>query len=141
MFSVSGLVLQRQDFDWDSRTQGVVLSSFFYGYMCTQVLGGWLGARLGGSRVYGAGVAVTALLTLITPPAVNYSVYLLLAIRIIEGLFEVGIYTILMLISVCLIDQLKVNGLSPEVSFRYTCQKESDESLISCIVYNKQDLH
>lgn len=82
-------IFQRQDFNWDSKIQGVVLSSFFYGYICTQILGGWLGARLGGSRVYCVGVAVTALFTLITPPVVNCSVYLLLAIRIIEGLFEV----------------------------------------------------
>lgn len=106
-YSVSVLVLQKQDFDWDSRTQGVVLSSFFYGYMCTQVLGGWLGARLGGSRVYGAGVAVTALLTLVTPPAVNYSVYLLLAIRIVEGLFEVSeLY--LWSCFCCLVEQIRV---------------------------------
>ncbi|XP_054262496.1 vesicular glutamate transporter 1-like [Macrosteles quadrilineatus] len=84
----NGTVVQMRDFDWDSKLQGVVLSSFFYGYICTQLLGGWLGARMGGSRVYGVGVAVTAAFTLITPPVVNVSVYLLLAIRIIEGLFE-----------------------------------------------------
>jgi len=39
--------------------------------------------------VYGIGVGVTALFTLLTPPLANVSVYLLVAVRIIEGLFEV----------------------------------------------------
>ncbi|KAL1131947.1 hypothetical protein AAG570_011558, partial [Ranatra chinensis] len=64
----NGTTYETKDFDWDSKTQGLVLSSFFYGYICTQLLGGWLGARVGGARVYGAGVAVTAVLTLVTPP-------------------------------------------------------------------------
>lgn len=69
--------------------QGLVLSSFFYGYIGTQLLGGWLGARYGGATVYGIGVFSTALLTLVTPLFANISVYLLIFLRIIEGLFEV----------------------------------------------------
>ncbi|XP_046664263.1 vesicular glutamate transporter 2-like isoform X2 [Homalodisca vitripennis] len=84
----NGTIVEKQDFDWDSKTQGFVLSSFFYGYIATQILGGWLGACLGGSRVYGVGVAVTALFTLFTPTVANASVFLLLGIRFIEGLFE-----------------------------------------------------
>jgi ACS family sodium-dependent inorganic phosphate cotransporter len=81
--------VQTADFDWDSKTQGLVLSSFFYGYIVTQILGGWLAGRLGGNRVYGIGVAATAVFTLLTPPLANSSVYLLVAVRVIEGLFEV----------------------------------------------------
>ncbi|XP_018906661.2 sialin isoform X2 [Bemisia tabaci] len=77
-----------KEFDWDSKLQGLILSSFFYGYICTQLFGGWLGARIGGARVYGVGVAVTALLTLITPPLARLNVNFLIALRIIEGLFE-----------------------------------------------------
>ncbi|KAK9511341.1 hypothetical protein O3M35_000010 [Rhynocoris fuscipes] len=77
-----------RDFDWDSKTQGLVLSSFFYGYICTQLIGGWLGTKYGGARVYGIGVFVTALFTLFTPFIANISVYLLVALRIIEGIFE-----------------------------------------------------
>jgi ACS family sodium-dependent inorganic phosphate cotransporter len=83
-------VLQARDFDWDSKMKGLLLSSFFYGYIITQIPGGWLAARVGGNRVYGVGIAVTAFLTLLTPPLTNVSVYLLLTIRIVEGLFEVS---------------------------------------------------
>uniref|UniRef100_A0A1B6KKS8 Sialin n=1 Tax=Graphocephala atropunctata TaxID=36148 RepID=A0A1B6KKS8_9HEMI len=84
----NGTVVEKQDFNWDSKMRGFVLSSFFYGYMSTQLLGGWLGARFGGKVVYGVGVGVTALLTVITPPLVNISVYLLVLLRILEGGFE-----------------------------------------------------
>lgn len=81
--------LQRQDFDWDSKQVGLALSSFFYGYIVTQLLGGWMATRFGGNRVYCAGIAATALLTLITPPATKFSFALFIVIRIVEGLFEV----------------------------------------------------
>uniref|UniRef100_A0A1B6KYE3 Major facilitator superfamily (MFS) profile domain-containing protein n=2 Tax=Graphocephala atropunctata TaxID=36148 RepID=A0A1B6KYE3_9HEMI len=84
----NGTVVEGQDFNWDSKTRGVILSSFFYGYLFTQILGGWLGARLGGSRVFGVGIAVTALLTLLIPLVANISFSLLVAIRVIEGIFE-----------------------------------------------------
>lgn len=56
--------------------------------MTTQLLGGWLAARIGGKRVFGCGILITALLTLVTPAVVNMNVYFFLAIRILEGVFE-----------------------------------------------------
>jgi ACS family sodium-dependent inorganic phosphate cotransporter len=70
--------------------KGLLLSSFFYGYIVTQIPGGWLAMRLGGNRVFGAGIAATAFLTLLTPPLTSVSVYLLLALRVVEGIFEVS---------------------------------------------------
>ena len=83
-----GTVSYEQYFDWNSKQKGLVLSSFFYGYICTQFVGGYLASKIGGNIVFAAGIGVTALLTLITPLAANTSLYLLLVIRIIEGIFE-----------------------------------------------------
>lgn len=77
-----------QDFDWNSKQKGFVLSSFFYGYITTQFIGGYLGFRFGGNKIFGLGIGMTALLTLITPLAAKYNFYVLLAVRIIEGIFE-----------------------------------------------------
>lgn len=66
------------------------MSSFFYGYITTQLLGGILASRFGGRKVFGIGVGVTALFTLITPWVATVNVYLLLVVRIIEGIFEVS---------------------------------------------------
>lgn len=46
-----GTIVEKQDFDWDSKTQGLILSSFFYGYITTQFLGGFLAAQFGGHLV------------------------------------------------------------------------------------------
>jgi MFS transporter, ACS family, solute carrier family 17 (sodium-dependent inorganic phosphate cotransporter), other len=40
-------------------------------------------------KLFGIGVGVTAVLTLFTPLAANWSLYALIAVRIVEGLFEV----------------------------------------------------
>ncbi|XP_046660384.1 vesicular glutamate transporter 2.2-like isoform X2 [Homalodisca vitripennis] len=88
----NGTIVQKQDFNWNSKMQGVALSSFFYGYTCTQLLGGWLGTRFGGRTVFGLGVLVTALFTTVTPLAATTNFYLLVAVRVIEGVFEGGTY-------------------------------------------------
>jgi ACS family sodium-dependent inorganic phosphate cotransporter len=84
----NGTVIYGPEFDWDSEIQGYILSSFFYGYITTQILGGWISAKIGGKRVFGTGIAVTGALTLLTPWLANVNVYLLLTVRIIEGIFE-----------------------------------------------------
>ena len=50
--------------------------------------GGRLAELVGGKWLFGSGVLVTAILTLLTPLAASTSVYLLYAVRIIEGLAE-----------------------------------------------------
>jgi MFS family permease len=42
---------QEKYFDWDSQQQGLALSSFFYGYILTQLAGGYLASRIGGHLV------------------------------------------------------------------------------------------
>jgi len=48
-------------------SQGMVLSSFFWGYATTQVLGGYLSDRCGAKRVMMAAMLGWSLLTLMTP--------------------------------------------------------------------------
>lgn len=38
-------------FDWNSKEKGYILSAFYYGYLCTQVIGGVIAARIGGNIV------------------------------------------------------------------------------------------
>ncbi|KAF5269201.1 hypothetical protein FQR65_LT02502 [Abscondita terminalis] len=84
----NGTTTYGQEFNWDSKVQGYILSSFFYGYLLTQIAGGWIATRLGGKRVFGIGVAATSAFTIITPFAAKQSFYLLLAFRVVEGIFE-----------------------------------------------------
>ena len=47
----NGTISYVKDFMWDSKQKGLVLSSFFYGYLLTQVAGGVLAAKIGGNLV------------------------------------------------------------------------------------------
>jgi ACS family sodium-dependent inorganic phosphate cotransporter len=76
------------DFSWSPEEQGRVLSSFFIGYLLTQVAGGWLAERLGGKLVLGAGVLFWSLFTLLTPVAALGGLSALLVARVLMGVGE-----------------------------------------------------
>ncbi|KAK3885844.1 hypothetical protein Pcinc_009971 [Petrolisthes cinctipes] len=76
------------EFPWDEKKQGLILGSFFYGYVVSNLFGGRLGEVVGGKVVYGIGVLVTSVLTLFTPVVVRYSTTLFIILRVIEGLGE-----------------------------------------------------
>ena len=69
---------------------GWVLSAFFYGYLITQIPGGYLASRFGGRYVFGLGILLTSVLTLLTPLAAGIHIGALLALRMLEGMFEVS---------------------------------------------------
>ncbi|XP_065071202.1 vesicular glutamate transporter 1-like [Rhopilema esculentum] len=78
--------IQEPDFNWNSKLQGIVLGSFYYGYMFLQIPGGYFAMKIGGTRIYGVGVLIAGILTLFTPVAARSSVWALVALRVAEGL-------------------------------------------------------
>lgn len=76
-------------FDWDERTQGQVLSAFYYGYILTHLPGGVLSQRFGGKHTMGLGILSTALFTLLTPYVAYMGPTHLTVLRFVEGLGEV----------------------------------------------------
>src|ERR1700734_1153801 len=66
--SVAIIPLAHQ-FGYDSAAQGLVLSAVFWGYLWTQLIGGWMADRFGGHRVLAAGVALWAIAAFVTPLA------------------------------------------------------------------------
>lgn len=77
-----------EEFGWNAQTNGLVLSSFFIGYILTQVLGGRLADRFGGKAVLGIGVLSWSAATLITPPAAALGIAMLVVARILMGAGE-----------------------------------------------------
>ncbi|XP_057305939.1 sialin-like [Hydractinia symbiolongicarpus] len=75
------------EFEWDSKMQGMVLGSFYYGYIVLQIPGGWLATKIGGTRIFGMALFLASILTLLTPAAARYSVYALITLRVLEGVF------------------------------------------------------
>ena len=76
------------DFGWNKTTSGLVMSSFFIGYLLTQIPGGWLAGRFGGKPVLAGGVLLWSLFTLLTPPAAFAGFATLIAARIVMGFGE-----------------------------------------------------
>lgn len=76
-------------FAWSEEVQGVILSSFFWGYIITHVPGGFLAEKFGGKYVLGIGILWPALLTLLTPLVVNDDPTYLIILRFLEGFGEV----------------------------------------------------
>src|SRR5260370_29784318 len=66
--SVAIIPLARQ-FSYDSAKQGVVLSAIFWGYIWTQLAGGWMADRFGGHRVLAAAGAGRAASSFVCLPA------------------------------------------------------------------------
>lgn len=75
-------------FGWGEAEKGLVLSSFFTGYIITQVLGGWLANRFGGKLVLGIAVLWWSLFTLLTPLGAFVSTTVLIFVRITMGMGE-----------------------------------------------------
>lgn len=76
------------EFDWDERTQGLILGAFFIGYVTTNVPGGRMAEKFGGKLIYGLGVFLTAVLTVISPFAAYGGLIPFLAVRVAEGFTE-----------------------------------------------------
>ncbi|CAB4053966.1 SLC17A5 [Lepeophtheirus salmonis] len=75
-------------FDWSEEQKNLILGSFFYGYVLTQIPGGYLAEKYGGKWLFGLGTLSTAILTILTPLAASLGITALVVLRIIEGLAE-----------------------------------------------------
>ncbi|GBB84738.1 hypothetical protein RclHR1_11300007 [Rhizophagus clarus] len=82
------IVYMAEEFGWSSTAQGLVLSSFFIGYLTTQVFGGAFADRFGGKLVLGAAAFGWTTFTLFTPSAAKLGLGYLLSCRILLGIAE-----------------------------------------------------
>ena len=84
-------VAMREQFGWTQTAKGIVLSSFFIGYMLFMVASGWLATRFGGKRVLAIAVAWWSVFTVLTPRAASVSIAVLVAARIALGIGEAAV--------------------------------------------------
>jgi ACS family sodium-dependent inorganic phosphate cotransporter len=82
------IIPMAEELGWTPQTQGTVLSSFFFGYLLLQIVGGRMADRFGGKIVLGIGVLLWSLFTVLTPPAAHLGFTILLAARIAMGMGE-----------------------------------------------------
>ncbi|XP_017886240.1 putative inorganic phosphate cotransporter isoform X2 [Ceratina calcarata] len=76
------------EFGWDTKKQGYLLSSFFYGYVITQIPFGILAKRYGSKYFLGIGMLINSVFGLLVPLSARADYYWLMAVRFIQGLGE-----------------------------------------------------
>ncbi|XP_050096909.1 putative inorganic phosphate cotransporter isoform X1 [Anopheles aquasalis] len=77
------------EFVWSTSMQGYILSSFFYGYVITQIPFGLLAKRYGAMRFLGWGMLINSVFAFVVPVAArNGGAGWLIAVRFIQGLGE-----------------------------------------------------
>ncbi|XP_047122250.1 sialin-like [Schistocerca piceifrons] len=77
---------QEGEFDWDDEMQGYILSSYYYGYAATNILGGYAAARFSARWVYGMGLLTAGVFTALGPLCAYAGAILFMFSRIIVGL-------------------------------------------------------
>lgn len=78
--------LQDGPFTWDENIQGLVLASYFYGYLLTQVGGGWFAEKFSAKHVFGLGALLNIVGTMFLPLAAKGHYGIVLALRVLMGL-------------------------------------------------------
>ncbi|CAO1317852.1 unnamed protein product [Diamesa serratosioi] len=73
-------------FAWDSNTQGIILSCYFWGYLVSQAPGAWVAERFSAKWVMFFSVFLNVLCTLLTPPAAAIGPWAVVLMRVGEGI-------------------------------------------------------
>ncbi|RXM33402.1 Vesicular glutamate transporter 3 [Acipenser ruthenus] len=81
-------VMQPAQFNWDPETVGLIHGSFFWGYIVTQIPGGFISNKLAANRVFGAAIFLTSMLNMFIPFAARVHYGCVLFVRILQGLVE-----------------------------------------------------
>ncbi|XP_004520753.1 putative inorganic phosphate cotransporter isoform X2 [Ceratitis capitata] len=80
-------------YDWNEGTKSYVLSSFFWGYIITQIPGGHIAQKYGAKNLLLIGITLCSILTLLTPLAVEFGGWqLLFALRVVQGLLQGSVH-------------------------------------------------
>jgi len=82
------VVEMSKDLDWDLNQRAIVLSSFFYGYVCSQIPSAYMARIYGGHVILGVAAFCWSLSTIAVPFLASVSFRAVVCGRIVLGLFE-----------------------------------------------------
>lgn len=85
-------IVTHNEFDWNSKEQGIVLGAFFYGFITTQILGGIVAPLIGAARLLGLAIFASGVLTFMTPTVAYYGVVPLIIVRVLLGICQGVVY-------------------------------------------------
>ncbi|KFM77915.1 Sialin, partial [Stegodyphus mimosarum] len=76
------------EYIWSPSIQGLILGAYFYGFVCTQLVGGRLAEVAGGKWPLGLSILFGSLLTFLTPIAADLGVAAIVLVRVAMGLIH-----------------------------------------------------
>ncbi|XP_040183835.1 vesicular glutamate transporter 2 [Rana temporaria] len=82
------IIKEKAKFNWDPEVVGMIHGSFFWGYIVTQIPGGYIASRLAANRVFGAAIVLTASLNMLIPSAARVHYGCVMLVRVLQGLVE-----------------------------------------------------
>lgn len=89
LYSSILLFVQRVSYNWSVGMESAVDSSFFWGYLVTQIPGGFLASAFPANRIFGTAIACSAFLNLLVPGAIAIHPTVVVLVRAMQGFVEV----------------------------------------------------
>ncbi|KAL0984301.1 hypothetical protein UPYG_G00139660 [Umbra pygmaea] len=80
--------LEKAQFNWEPETVGMIHGSFFWGYIITQIPGGFICQKFAANRVFGFAIVATSCLNMLIPSAARTHIGCVVLVRICQGLVE-----------------------------------------------------
>nr|XP_006116738.2 vesicular glutamate transporter 1 [Pelodiscus sinensis] len=81
-------MVHKAQFTWDPETVGMIHGSFFWGYIVTQIPGGFIAQKFAANRVFGFAIVATSTLNMLIPSAARVHYGCVIFVRILQGLVE-----------------------------------------------------
>ncbi|XP_076372863.1 sialin-like [Tachypleus tridentatus] len=85
VFNSNSTVTKEGELIWDEYVQGIILGSFFFGYIPLNLFGGVLVKKFGPKMSFGFGMLISSVLTVLSPPSIKLHTSVYIIMRIIEG--------------------------------------------------------
>ncbi|KAJ8679909.1 hypothetical protein QAD02_015696 [Eretmocerus hayati] len=76
------------EYNWDNRTSNLILSSFSWGYVITQIPGGYLSRRWSAGKIVSVGMLVSSVTSLLIPILSEYGPVSVMCCRMVMGLCQ-----------------------------------------------------
>jgi ACS family sodium-dependent inorganic phosphate cotransporter-like MFS transporter 6/7/8 len=89
-------IYQPAKVNWSDAEIAALHSSFFWGYMLTQIPAGYLSSRFPANRVFGLAIFFSSALNFLIPFVIKTNFISLLIIRIVQGLVDVNLFLIIL---------------------------------------------
>lgn len=77
-------------FNWTVGMESALDSSFFWGYLVTQVPGGFLASLYPANKIFGIAIAISSFLNLLVPGALKIDPIIDMGVQVLKGLVEVS---------------------------------------------------